>query len=240
MTDEPEFEELEHIPWAALAATRPDPLWRRGILALVVVAAVVVIGLVVRMILADNEVPLILAAPTTSAPMQPPETTIGVGLPAQEAGPAASLPAYSEADLMLISTEDEERLAAMQAEWFVRDYLTHDGDTSVAERVASLIPDETVVSDETVISDESLAPAQPVSAYVEWVRVFAVESPGPGRYRVEVVYRLLVGADGGFVREPAGAVAVELTIDIDGSARLQTLPEPIAVPVLLAIETDGS
>jgi len=182
---------------------------------------------------------LIVAASTTAAPVQPTEATVAVAPPA-EASPVAPLPAYSEADLMLISTEDEERLAAMQAEWFVRDYLTHDGDASVAERVASLIPDETVIPDETATLDETVAPAQSVSSYVEWVRAFAVESPTPGWYRVEVVYRLLVGADGGFVREPAGAVAVELSIDVDGSARLQTFPEEIAVPVILAIEPVGS
>ena len=124
---------------------------------------------------------------------------------------------------MLISIEDEERLAVMQAEWFVRDYFTVDGDDSIVERIASLIPSDS-------------APPDLVSSYVEWVETFAIDSPEPGEYRVDVAYRLLIGSEDGFVREPAAAVSVALSIDVDGSAQLLQLPEPVAMPSIGGID----
>ncbi len=229
MTDQPDFEELEHIPWAALAAKRPDPRIRIGAL---VVAAAVAIGvslLVASWLLAgdatvvvddDDAVVMTISTATTLAVVDVAEATPGAAVPAAAV--------YSEADLMLISVDDEERLAVMQAEWFVRDYLTIDGDASMKERVATLLPVGTP------------APIEQTSSYVEWVRAFAVDSPSPGRYRIEVVYRLLVGVEEGFVREPVGAVAVDLGVDIDGSTRLLSIPEVVAVPTLLAMQDPDS
>lgn len=225
MTDQPEFEELEHIPWAALAAKRPDPRLRIGALVVVGVIAIAA-GLLAASRLSssgDTTVPAVTDTPV--APATPAATTAGV-VDVVQPDPEVALPAtamYSEADLMLISIDDEERLAVMQAEWFVRDFLTIDGDDSITERVAALVPDGTP------------APIEYGSSYVEWVHVFAVGSPSPGRYRIDVVYRLLVGGDEGYVREPVGAVAVEIAIAVDGSATLISIPEAIAVPVLLAM-----
>ena len=111
----------------------------------------------------------------------------------------------------------------MQAEWFVRDYFTVDGDDSIVERIASLVPSDS-------------APPDLVSSYVEWVETFAVDSPEPGEYRVDVAYRLLIGSEDGFVREPAAAVSVALSIDVDGSAQLLQLPEPVAMPSIGGID----
>ncbi|MCP4967014.1 MAG: hypothetical protein GY926_17500 [bacterium] len=223
MTDEPEFEEMEHIPWAALAAKRPDPRLRIGALTAVGLLAVVA-GVLAASVLLGRESPTPLTVePTATVPVatgSPPETTTTTLPP--ETLPVTST--YSEADLMLISIEDEERLAVMHAEWFVRDYFTVDGDESIGERIAELVPHDAEVP--------GLA-----SSYVEWVESFAVDSLAPGDYLVEVAYRLLIGTEDGFVREPAAAVAVAVSIDVDGTAKLLQLPEAVALPAIEGMDT---
>ncbi len=211
-----DFEELEQIPWAALAAKQVNP---RSRLATIAIAVAAVVGVVIWFLMRGNTTPATvsmvdLATPTTiqSVPTAPTEPPASVEM----AVPAAAV--YSEADLMLIDVADEERLAVAQAEWLVRDYLTVDGDPLVADRIAQLLPGEQERDD--------------VSSYVEWVEAFAVASPEPGRYRVEVLYRVLVGGEAGFTREPAGAVAVEVAVDVDGTTRLLAAPEAVTVPVL--------
>ena len=222
MTDQPEFEELEHIPWAALAAKRPDPRIRIAAFAVVALLAVGA-GLLAASVLLGGEGATPIAAETTST-MAVGATSVASVPPEipQEMLPATSM--YSEADLMLISIEDEERLAVMHAEWFVRDYFTVDGDDSVGERIAELVPRDNAASGL-------------VSSYVEWVETFAVDSPVPGDYSVEVAYRLLIGTEDGYVREPTAAVAVVLSIDVDGTAKLLQLPEAIAVPAIEGMDT---
>jgi hypothetical protein len=214
MSEDTDFEEIEQIPWATLAAATPDP--RTRYLSIAVVVAVVVAAVAWLTLHGSG-------APATAVTMA--STTTAAGSDSVAAASPASTTTeptvYSEADLMLIDLDDEERLAAMHAEWLVRDYLTVDDDPLVAERVSTLLSD--VERDGT-------------GAYVEWVRAFAITSDEPGRYRVEVAYRLLTETEGGFVRQPAGALAVELSIDVDGTARLETAPEPVAVPVLLGLE----
>lgn len=222
MTDQPEFEELEHIPWAALAAKRPDPRVRIGAIAVVAVMAVGTGLLAASLLLGGDETSTIAGGTMPPVSVAPANIDIApTTLSPQETLPATSM--YSEADLMLISIEDEERLAVMQAEWFVRDYFTVDGDDSIVERIASLVPSDS-------------APPDLVSSYVEWVETFAVDSPEPGEYRVDVAYRLLIGSEDGFVREPAAAVSVALSIDVDGSAQLLQLPEPVAMPSIGGID----
>lgn len=225
MTDQPEFEELEHIPWAALAAKRPDPRLRIATLVVAGIAVVALCLLVVSVLLGSDE-PLVVepdrSSPLAPAPFDP--VTEGTTAAVALAEPAPTTTAvYSEADLMLINVEDEARLAAMQAEWFVRDYLTVDGDISVSARIEDLVP------------ADALTPIEQGSSYVEWVDTFAVVSVSPGEYRVEVVYRLLTGTAVGYVREPVGALAVGIGVNVDGSTRLLALPEGIDVPILLAL-----
>ena len=244
MTDQPEFEELEHIPWAALAAKSPDPRVRIATLAIAGLSIVAVCLFAVSQFLGGDDPAAPNMTTTPTAPVYPAasvtEETVAAPAPpgaVSETGAAnvPTLPAsapttaavYSEADLMLINVEDEARLAAVQAEWFVRDYLTFDGDDSVSDRVAALLPADTP------------PPIEQVSSYVEWVDSFAVVSPSPGEYRVEVVYRLLTGTTDGFAREPVGALVVSISVDVDGSAHLLAVPEPTEVPILLGLENDG-
>lgn len=215
MSDDTDFEELEQIPWASLAATTPDPRVRYlSIAALTVVAA----ALLAWFILRDGD--------GTAAPPAVTTTTRAAGFaPTTGASPTTTTtePAvYSEADLMLIDVGDEERLAVMQAEWLVRDYLTVDNDPQIKERMSVLLP---------------AADRGDTGSFVEWAEAFAVTSTEPGRYRVEVAYRLLTETEDGFVRQPAAALAVELNIDVDGTARLVSVPEETPLPTMTAMES---
>ena len=73
---------------------------------------------------------------------------------------------------MAISLDTEERLAAMWAEWFVRDYVTNDGVDSISAEWGD------------ALGIELLPESVPV--FVEWVEAFAVTSPAAAIYRVEV------------------------------------------------------
>ncbi len=203
-----DFEELEQIPWAALAASSPSPRNRYlGVAAGVIILVVATGWMLTR---SDNAAAVSLAAPEVVPAPAPTES------PSPPAPPTTGA-VYSEADLMLIDAGDEERLAAMQAEWLVRDVLTVDGDPLIEERLEDLLP-------------ELDRPGTP--AFVEWVEAFAVESIEPGRYRVEVAYRTLTGTPDGYVRQPPGALAVVISIDIGGSAGLVAAPEPVPLPDL--------
>jgi hypothetical protein len=210
MSEDTEFEELEQIPWSVLAAKTPNMTVRLGAVA---VLGVVVLVLAAFLLLkgsgpdpaAESVLPVV--SETTVTSVEPPSST----------APAVPAP-YSEADLMAISIDDESRLAEMHAEWFVRDYLTADGDETSAARVGSLIPVE--------IPD----PEPGFSSYVEWVDTLAVTASEPGTYVVDVAYRLLVGHDGVFERQPVGALAVKLAVGADGAVRLAALPEVIDSP----------
>lgn len=213
MSDDTDFEELEQIPWASLAAATPDPRARYlSIAALAVIAATAIAWFVLH----DGGTTAAAPAPatTTTEAIVPPPTT-GAAPTTTTTEPAV----YSEADLMLIDVGDEERLAVMQAEWLIRDLLTVDDDRRLDERMSTLLPE--VERGDT-------------GSYVEWAEAFAVTSAEPGRYRVEVAYRLLEATEGGFVRQPAAALAVELSIDVDGTAHLESVPEETPLPTLIS------
>ena len=218
-----DFEELEQIPWAALAATPGDSRARN---AAITVGVTAIIGLVGWFAVRGSQPTVTFPGPaptSTTVAIAPASAGVAAAPSADSAPVPEPIPVYSEADLMLIDVEREELLAVMQAEWLVRDYLTVDGDRSVIERIeALLLPDPPV--------------ANASASYVEWVRAFSVSSPEPGHYRVEVLYRVLAGEEEGFVRQPADALAVEIAVDIDGSARLLSAPEPVSVPNLHPIE----
>lgn len=224
MVDEPEFEELEQIPWAALATRRNIQPAHIG-LALVGIAAVVglALGITNGFGTPTEPDPNIAEPPAVASPAAPtlelaPEPTV--------APAALGTETYSEADLMLIDIEEETRLAVAHAEWFVRDYLTVDGDPVVADRMALLV------------SEQSSTPS--IATFVEWVDAFAISSPGPGTYQIEVLYRLLSDEGQGFVRRPAEAMRVEIAIDVDGSAQLVSYEEGVPAPVIRASDQAAS
>lgn len=206
-----DFEELEQIPWAALAAGSPSARNRYMAIGVGVVVILMATGwLLMRP--TRTAVTSLAATSTTAVPL--PASL----LPTAPVSPPTTAAVYSEADLMLIDTSDEERLAIMQAEWLVRDFLTVDGDPLVDERIEDILPGRGRGDTPT---------------YVEWARAYGIETIEPGLYRVEVGYRTLAGTADGYVRRPAGAFAVQLAIDVGGPTRLVAGPEPVEVPVLL-------
>ncbi len=190
-----DFEELEQIPWAALAKTPGDTRARLATIGILVGVAVLAGGW-----LMTRGGSATAALPPSS--LEPEVAATPIVVPASTTEPPA---VYSEADLMLISPDDEQLLAIMHAEWLVRDYLTIDGDPNIVTRLDKLIPNAERGTDPT---------------YVEWVGAFAVVSPEPGRYAVDVVYSVLVDSGRGYERQPAGAMTATVAIDVDGTAAL--------------------
>lgn len=234
MNEQPEFEELEHIPWSALAARKAPPLVRPVAVAGVAIIAVAVVAwLAMRVLPADqaDATGLSSAVPATSPEVISEPLAVDIGAesvpaadPVNAAEPAGTLVAtvdpamYSEADLMAIAVDDESRLAAMRAEWFVQDYFTVDGDEEIATNLRNLIA-----------TGADLPHGSPAgSSYVEWARAVAVTSPMPAEYVVEVAFRTVLSTDGeAFMRTPVRAVAVTVTVDVDGSVTIDGLPAPV-------------
>jgi hypothetical protein len=234
MKDQPEFEELEHIPWSALAARAPIPLARYGLVAVVTVA-VIGLGLAaLNWIQSDNGAVPTTPPATPTAPLEDVDP-VGEGTPETEmvvlpqpttaAATVSVASIYSEADLMAIAVEPETRLAVMEAEWFVQDYFTVDGDEQASELLTE------------ILGDVALPHNQPSGpSYVEWARAFAVASPAPGRYVVDVAFRTLAAPPGGeFTRMPVRGVAMTFDIDLDGTAKIVDLPSPTALPAVAAM-----
>jgi len=222
-----EFEEIEQIPWSALAAKTNPSLGTAGYVIAGVIAAVV-IGLFAARWLASGEGGTVVTLPAPATGHAASTTTTAVSFSGEETAPQEGVPAaaidsavYSEADLMAISVEDETRLAAMRAEWFVQDYFTVDGDDRAAGDLADVLGD-----------DLAMPHKDPAGySYVEWARAFAVANPSPGRYGVDVAYRTLVPSDEmGFARTAVRAVTVTIDVDVDGTTRIVDLPSPTPVP----------
>ena len=225
MSDQtPEFEEVEQIPWSALATKTPIP-WDRAGYIVAGLVAVVVLGVVGGRLFWSGDGATVVTLPPTEAlgsTVAPTTATTFVGQPdvplVADPPPVASV--YSEADLMAISIDDESRLATMRAEWFVQDFFTVDGDERAVADLAEAVGDQVV-------------PHRDPSgySYVEWARAFAVASPRPGRYVVDVAYRTLVPAAAeGFARTDVRAVGVTVDVDVDGSTQIVDWPTPVLLP----------
>ena len=95
----------------------------------------------------------------------------------------------------------------MRAEWFVTDYFTVDGSSG---------------------ADGDAATRQ---TYVEWARAYRIDGADPGRYLVDVAYRLLAADESnGFTRLPLQAVQLPVLRDDDGHLVVGDLPRPVAPP----------
>lgn len=232
MNEQPEFEELEHIPWSALAARTAPPLVRPVTITVVVAVTIAVVVWLAMGILRTDQADATGASSTVATAEElseprvvdsgaepvpaadPVDTAEPAGTPVAALDPAV----YSEADLMAIAVDDESRLAAMRAEWFVQDYFTVDGDEEIATSLGDLIA-----------TDEDLPHSSPAgSSYVEWARAIAVTSTTPADYVVEVAFRTVLSTDGeAFARAPVRAVAVDVAVDVDGSVTIAGLPAPV-------------
>ncbi len=189
-------EDFEHIPWSRLAEDTRPRMDRRLVAAAVVAVAVALIVGVARSVGGAGVVSTVAApAPATSAPVpSAADTTTTVPLPQL----------YREADLRAVLPDEELRLAAMRAEWHVRDHFTVTG-----------------ARDGTT----------PVQAYVEWARTYRVDGTDSSRYVVLVAYRLLAaGSEGVFERLPLQAVEIVVGRDGSGGLAIADLPRPVDPP----------
>jgi len=216
--DDGEREELEHIPWSMLASELDGGRSRTRVSLAIAVIAVVVVGVVAVRTVRRGEgtviaVPGAATATTVTAASMPdgaaaatePPVSAPQSAPASAPAPAATLPPpalYTEADLMAVAPEQEQRRAAATAEWFVTEYFTVD----------------------QVDDDE---PAM----WVEWARAVEVGAVAPGRYDVVVLFSTLGrGLDGEYRRAGPRAVRIPVEVTVDGAVPID-LPAPLPVAV---------
>jgi hypothetical protein len=171
-----------------------------------------------------------LAPETVSAATSPPPTAPLQPMPTAAPSPSTTaVPQrlYTEADLMAVVPEEEQRAAVARAEWFVTDFFTVDGDGVAVEGVRGALP----AGFEVVLPHE----VGGGTSYVEWARALRVVPEAPGRYRVTVAYRALAGATGEPLRRsPVVAVDVEVAVDSGGATAVVDLPQPAAIDTATA------
>ncbi|NND01206.1 MAG: hypothetical protein HKN91_00325 [Acidimicrobiia bacterium] len=219
-------QDYEQIPWSHLVPPQKD---RSLQLAAIAVAAIAVSMAIVFLMRRGPSLAPIVAS-TTAAPSVVEAPLLDVPVVVSPAS-TTTLPAgpriYSEADLMAVlpPPESDHRLEAIaRAEWFVTDYFTVDGDTSLADGVHAVLPDvvDLPTTDGSAIS------------YVEWARAVEVFDHRDGSFDVTVWFRTLVGdVEDGFSRTAVRAVDVKLVTDERGKLALAD------VPVAASVETAG-
>jgi hypothetical protein len=208
-------DDVESVPWSELLdVTDPSDDRRRiAYMAAGLVGAVVLGAVIARAWWSPSAPTIIAPASTVAAPAEDAVTTT-----------VATLPLYSEADLMADPPDPGARAAVMRAEWFVSDYFTADYEPTGSGDVRAALPGTAELPE---MPQDGLGGI----SYVEWARAYKVEEVGDGTYLVSVAFRTLAAPpDGSFVR--LGVRAVEIHVDVlgDGAAILD-LPRPVAVPV---------
>jgi hypothetical protein len=222
-----ETEEFEQIPWSQLIPESDDGRKRT-----LYVAAGVVVALVAGVVAARSfraSEPTVVDLPAQPAPAAEPDAAataepVPTAAPEPSAAPAVAGDPLSEADLMAVLPEEEGRVAAARAEWFVTDYFTVDGGAGAAERMAGIVPDALVGFLPHGAGATGLS-------YVEWARAFRVEPGGAAEYAVSVAYGSVASVAGGpIVRQPVAAVEVTVRFNDAGEPEVAGLPRPIPVP----------
>ena len=238
MTGDPDprdGEEYEFIPWTQLAPPRrPLPTrlaaWAAGAV-LAVAVAWLGAGLLrtdpggVTVALSGTDAPATTAAPTappSSSSLVETVPTVVTTEVGEAPEPIDDAVLYSEADLMAILPEEEQRAAAARAEWFVTDYFTRDGDQSGSQADDHL--------PEGVVEAQPAGDSSGGVSYVEWARATMVAPAGPARHEVTVTFRRLAGTDAASLhRLPVEAVLVTVVTTGDGEAVVTDLPVPATV-----------
>lgn len=226
--DEKKQEVYERIPWENLEKQGGDRQWL-----ILGIAGAVVAGSLGYSFMSNRPAPLPPPPTEAAAPVPTQPTTV----PPADPAPPSPQPAPSvvtEADLYAVDPDRLAAEAAAHARWAVREYLAHDG-SSEQGVLRSLLP-----------ADIPL-PSTPegVLIFVEWVDSVGVEEIDVGTYRVDVLARYMVSADGGEYQR----LDPELfTIDIamaDGIPRLLGAPGVKAIdstataPLGLAVVPEG-
>lgn len=187
-------EEYEHIPWSQLEAATSRPMPSLFVLAVVAAIGIVVGVGVMRVAGGTTAPPEAVALPATT-PADP--VAVATPTPVTVAPPTL----YSEADLMAVLPEEEQRLAAAHAEWFTTDALT-------------------VTSDEVQTYVEwarafRVDASQPDVYEVDVAYRLLIEDPDTAT----------------FARAPLAAVRVRMSRTLDGSLAVDDLPTPVEIPV---------
>jgi len=206
-------EQLESIPWSELVTQqRPFPRWVAYVAAGVL--AMAALGVVVARALPGGPPASSEAVPSVISTTSPVVSTVVPTVVSTTA------PLYSEADLMALVPGSQEQLAAVRAEWFVRDYFGSGGRPGEALGVVAALPDgaEIPTGGGTGVS------------YVEWARSAEIRTVGPDLFRATVVFGMLAGPDTqSLTRLPVRAVGVVIEVT-DGKASVVDLPSPAVVP----------
>lgn len=205
--DEKNQEVYERIPWETLEKQGGDRQWL-----ILGIAGAVVAGSLGYSFMSNQPAPLPPPPTEVATAVTVPSTTLAPVAPvAPPPQPAPSV--VTEADLYAVDPDRLATEAAAHARWVVREYLAQDG-SSEQGVLRGLLP-----------ADVPL-PSTPegVLVFVEWVDSTGVEEVDVGTYRVDVLARYMVSADGGDYQRVDPEI---FTLDIemtDGYPRLLGAP----------------
>ncbi|REK21261.1 MAG: hypothetical protein DWQ40_04310 [Actinobacteria bacterium] len=207
--DDQREEVYERIPWETLEEKGRDRQW----LVLGVAGAVVAGALAYSFVTSRPVGPQPLAAVATTV-----DSSLLSPAPAPPIVPSTVSPAptnVSEADLYAVEPERLVEAAVAHARWFVREFLAVDGSSDGQGVLRALLP-----------ADVPL-PVVPegVLVFVEWVDSIGVEEIDLATFRVSIVARYMVSADGGeYQRMDPELFVVDIGM-ADGTPRALSAPE---------------
>jgi hypothetical protein len=216
-----ESEEYEQIPWSNLVADTQPSIDKRLYVLGAGVAVIVVLILAIRMFGSSTPVP---TADPVSASVAVPTSAVDDLTPVTVVDPQEPVGSVTEADLMAAGGGDPNthlELAEFFAEWFVTDFYTRD---SSPETLTSL---QAVVS-ESIAAELPHGDQDATDAFVEWARAFRTDDHG-ATVDVSVAFRSVSAVEGGFIRNPVGAVTITL-VNTDDRWTVQALPKITDLP----------
>jgi hypothetical protein len=213
--DEKNQEVYERIPWESLEKQGGERQWL-----ILGIAGAVVAGSLGYSFMSNRAAPLPPPPTGAAAIAEAPATTFAPVAPVP--APAQPPPSVvTEADLYAVDPEHLASEASAHARWVVREYLASDGSTEQG-LLRNLLP-----------ADIPL-PTTPegVLVFVEWVDSVSVAEIAVGTYRVEVLARYMVSADGADYER----VEPELfTLDI---AMTDGIPRLLGAPAVQAADSE--
>lgn len=216
--DEKNQEVYERIPWESLEKQGGDRQWL-----ILGIAGAVVAGSLGYSFMSNRSAPL-PPPPTDTVAAEAAPITLAPAAPAPVPAPAQPAPSLvTEADLYAVDPDLLAAEAAAHARWVVREFLANDGSTEPGV-LRSLLP-----------ADIPL-PSTPegVLVFVEWVDSLGVQEVDVGTYRVDVLARYMVSADGGDYQR----VDPELfTLDI---AMADGIPRLLGAPGVKAVDSPAT
>lgn len=194
-----EHEEREEIPWSNLVAQVDDGSDRRWYIVAVAIGVVVLAFVGVRFLGTTSS-----GVPPSEPSAQPPSSTTTVSVePSREAALIVA-----EEDLMSVATVST-MLVVTRAEWFVADFFTVDGSDATEADVRAALAEDLHGID--LPHRDAAAP----ETFVEWAKAIAVRDLQPSSFEVDVAYRAITAAAGGYERSAVTFVTVGVTVSDD-------------------------